>query len=161
MFFHERAILSCSLFECSIPDFFWNIAYFGGMVQLTLTRHTLWCSMMWFSEILCLDMTFADISLKTYLQLFEVEMVTYINLMNKVKTFSLLLLKKKYNEQLLIHYVLFFLAFFSVSDWFCSGVLFEASCLLYDSNIPYLEFGLKCQPSLLNYPLAQLVTKGI
>lgn len=82
-------------------------------------------------------------------------------LMNKVKTFSLLLLKKKYNEQLLIHYVLFFLAFFSVSDWFCSGVLFEASCLLYDSNIPYLEFGLKCQLSLLNYPLAQLVTKGI
>lgn len=61
-------------------------------------------------------MTFADISLKTYLQLFEVEMVTYINLMNKVKTFSLLLLKKKYNEQLLIHYVVFFLAFFSVSD---------------------------------------------
>lgn len=146
LFFHERAILSCSLFECSIPDFFWNIAYFGGMVQLTLTRHTLWCSMMWFSEILCFEMTFADISLKTYLQLFEVEMVTYINLMNKVKTFSLLL---------------FFLAFFSVSDWFCSGVLFEASCLLYDSNTPYLEFGLKCQPSLLNYPLAQLVTKGI
>lgn len=38
-------------FRMQNPWFLLKHCWFKGMVQLTLTRHTLWGSMMWFSEI--------------------------------------------------------------------------------------------------------------